>query len=115
MGEKADVVWEVQILQLLHEGPLNTRPFSCCGLPHDSVNHHQEDRRREQTALADASLHVEGLSQITFMDDLTGGVFVELLDDGNKLRWEAVVVHQSPNDILVKAVKCLLKGGLPLQ
>ena len=56
------------------------------------------------------------------MDDLTGGVFLELLDDGNKLRSEAVVVHQSPNDISVHAVKCLLKvnedcmqRGLPLQ
>ena len=46
-------------------------------------------------------MHVEGLRQLTFMDDLTGGVFVELLDDGNKLLWEAVVVHESPNDISV--------------
>ena len=80
---------------------MNTRPFPCCGLLHEPVNHHQGDRRREQTALADASLHVEGLRQLTFMDDLTGGVFVELLDDGNKLLWEAVVVHESPNDISV--------------
>ena len=81
MGEKADVACEVQILQLLHEGPLN-----CCGLLHDPVNHHQEDLRREQTTLANASSNGEGLRQFTFTDDLTTGVFVELLDNGDNFK-----------------------------
>ena len=46
-GEKANVVCEVQVLQLLREGPLDTWPLAWCRLSHDPVNHHQENCRRE--------------------------------------------------------------------
>ena len=109
MGEKADVVCEVQVLQLLREGPLDACPLACCRLPHDPVDHHQEDRRREQTALTDAGLYAERFRQFPVVDHLTCGVFVKLLDDGNELWWKAVVVHQSPDDISVHTVGCFLK------
>ena len=122
MGEKAYVVCEVQVLQLLREGPLDLRPLACCGLPHDPVDHHQEDRRREQTALTDAGLYTERFRQFPVVDHLTGGVFARLLDDGNELWWKAVVVHQYPDNISVDTIECFLKvdkdcvqRGLPLQ
>ncbi|RUS69507.1 hypothetical protein EGW08_022731 [Elysia chlorotica] len=52
LGEKADVVCKVKILQLLHEGPLDTFPSTCCILSHNRVNHHKEDRWGEQATLA---------------------------------------------------------------
>ena len=109
VGEKADVVCQVQVLQLLREGPLDARPLACCGLPHDPVNHHQEDRRRGQTALTDASFYSERFRQFPIVDHSTGSVFVKLLDDGNELWWNAVVVHQSPDDISVNTIECFLK------
>ena len=115
-------VCEVQVLQLLREGPLDAHPLACCGLPHDPVDHHQEDCRREQTALTDAGLYAERFRQCPVVDHLTCGIFIKLLDDGNELWWKAVVLHQSPDDISVDTVECFLKvdkdcvqRGLPLQ
>ena len=43
------------------------------------------------------------------MYDLTGGIFIQLLDDGDVLGGEAVVLYELPDDFPVHAVKCLLE------
>lgn len=69
-----------------------------------------------------AGLFGEGFRDFPVVDHFTTGVFMHPLDDGDKLWWKAVVVHQSPDDIPVDAIERLLEfhkncvqGGLPLQ
>ncbi|RUS71873.1 hypothetical protein EGW08_020364 [Elysia chlorotica] len=121
LREMADIC-KVKILQPLHEGSLDTCPSTCSRLSHNQVNHHEGDRWEEQATLADVSLNVKQFHQFPAVDNLTSGVFVELLDDSGKLCWKAVVVHKSPDAISVDAVECFLKvnkhwiqRGLPLQ
>ena len=56
------------------------------------------------------------------MYDLAAGVVVQLLYDGNELVGEAIVSHESPDDVSIHTVECLLEVdencaqcGLPFQ
>lgn len=46
--------------------------------------------------------------QLPVMENLTGGIFIQLLDDGDELWWKAVVLHQSPDDVSVDTIKNFL-------
>ena len=52
----------------------------------DPVDHQQEVRWRQQTALGNGGLYREGFCQLPIMDDLAGGVFIQSLDDGDERR-----------------------------
>jgi hypothetical protein len=39
------------------------------------------------------------------MEDLTGGVFVLLLDDGDELMWNITVIQHSPNNTSVNVAQ----------
>lgn len=43
VGNKADVVCEVKVFQLIREGPLNASSPACHGLLYYLVNHQQDD------------------------------------------------------------------------
>lgn len=71
--------------------------------------------------MTDAGLYGKGFHQFLAMDHLTDGIFIHLFYDDDKLWRKAIVMQQSPDDLSIDAVKCLLEfnkdsvqGGLPL-
>lgn len=77
---------------------------ACRGLSHYPVDRQQEDRWRQQTILTHADLYGEGFSQLPIMNNLAGGIVIELLNGIDKHWWIAIVVNQFSDDISVHAV-----------
>ena len=68
--------------------------------------------RRQYAALTYTCRSLEGVSQLSLVYDLAGGIFIQLLDDGDVLGGKAVVLHQLTDGlpgIPVHAVKYLLE------
>ena len=78
-------------------------------LPHNPIHHQQKYCRRQCAALTYTGLYLEGVGQLSLVYDLAGGIFIQLLDDGDVHGGKAVVLHKPPDDFPVHNFKCLLE------